>query len=267
MNKKIQIYASAATIVTILFSAVFTAVRVYLMQNAYDFVRGFYTNESLHMLMRYSLIAIAVVCFAAAYIYIKEEKNSKGLPESTLTTYAAYVGAGAFAGLLLYTFAKFLLPMLRTPSGVDILLAVIGVVAMLYFATFIYKQKIGDTRALLCSSVALALLFLVFGLYFNTSISYINHSIVLTYATAIFLMLATVAEANGLLRRPCFKRYLAFAPTAVILAFTLSIPDLIYAVTNGAAPITDIFYDIIFLSLGIFHLSRIITICKVKELA
>lgn len=265
MNTRNSIFSKAVLIITAVLAVVFTSMRIYLMQTAYDFTRGFYTNQQLHNIFRYSLIAVTVVIFAAAYIYIKEEKSPKGLPKGKLITLVSYAGAVVFAGLILYTFAKLLIPTIPSPTGADLLTTVLGVIALIYFMTFIRKGEIGDTMALLASGPALTLLALVFGLYFNTAISYINHSVVLAYATAIFLMLASVTEAGGYLKRPVLKRYLAYAPTAVILSFTLTIPDIIYALTHTAVPIVDIYNDIIIFIIGIFHLARLVTLSTVKE--
>ena len=137
-------------------------------------------------------------------------------------------------------------------------MAILSIVAILYFLSLNSNEKLGDFRAVLCGSVALVLLVLVFGLYFNTSVSYVNHSVSLCYAAAIFLMLATLAEANALLKRPFLHRYLAYAPTAVVLSFSLAIPDIIYAASTLKAPLTDVFYDVIILTLGIYHLISLI---------
>ncbi len=156
-------------------------------------------------------------------------------------------------------------PSFTRPGAVDIIMCLFAVVAMLYFLTFTKKAKLGDSRALLCCGSALVLLALVFGLYFNRYISYVNHSVVLAFAAAIFLMLAIMAEANAHLDRPYLRRMLAYVPSAIVLSFTLSVPDIIYSITEKGAPIADIYYDIIILALGIFQLVRFISLCTAKS--
>lgn len=265
MTKTTSLFARIAFVITLVFTAAATALRIYLMQNAYDFENGFYTNDTLHMLFRYALIAFAAIAFVTAYIYIKEEKSSKLPSENRAVVFAGIFAACAFIGFIVYNFAKFVLPMFERPGAADILMCVFSAIALLYFLTYSAKAEIGDSRALLCCGPALTLLALVFGLYFNTSVSYVNHSVVLCYATSIFLMLATIAEANAFLRRPYLRRYLAYVPTAVVLSFALAVPDIIYAITHFDAPITDIYYDIIILALGVFHLVRFTSICSAKE--
>ena len=269
MSKKISSFATVATAVTLLFSTALTALRIYLMQNAYDFTKGFYTNRGLHLVLRYTLIAIAVIAFVAAYVYIKEDKKEKGVDFPKPFIISTYICTVVFAGFILYTFAKLVLPNLNDPAGTDLLACVFAAIALLYFISFEKCNiKLGDSRSLLCAGTALCLLAIVFGLYFNKNISYVNHSVVLLYATAIFLMLTTVAEANSFIRRPFIKRYLAYAPTAVILSFTLSVSDIVYTLSNKVSPITDVIYDIVILSLGFFHLARLIAVCqaaKVKD--
>ena len=174
--------------------------------------------------------------------------------------------ACVFSGFAVYTFAKFVIPAMQAPGAADIIMAIFASVSILYFLSNDASGKIGDARALLCASPALVLLALVFGLYFNTKISYVNHSVILCYAAAIFLMLASVAEANSILKRPYLRRYLAYAPTAVVLAFALSIPDIIFAIANLKAPLTDIFYDIIIFALGVYHLVKLCAIAYEKPI-
>lgn len=233
---------------------------------SYDAENGFYQNDSLHNVFRYSLIAMTVIVFAAAYIYIKEGKNQISLPESRIIRIVSFFPVCVFTGFAVYCFAKLVLPMFERPGVADIVMMLLSIVSVLFFLSYEAKEKLGDSRALLCSAPAIVLLALVFGLYFNPKVSYINHSVVLAFATSIFLMLTTLAEANSILKRPALRRYLAYAPTAIVLSFALSIPDIIFAITNLNAPISDIYYDIIILSLGVYHLARLTAIALEKPI-
>lgn len=263
MNKTTSVLSRAALAVASLFAIAMTVVRIILM-NTYDAANGFYTDDALHSVFRYTLIALAVVVFAAAYIYIKEGKIQKSTQNEKFIGAAMLLPACVFTGFVVYTFAKFVIPTMPTPATADIIMALFSAVSILYFFSHNASGKIGDARALLCTAPALVLLALVFGLYFNTNVSYVNHSVILCYAAAIFLMLATVAEANSILARPYLRRYLAYAPTAVVLSLSLSIPDIIFAIANLKAPLTDIFYDIIIFALGIYHLVNLIAIAIKK---
>lgn len=256
MTRKTLTSARILTTATAVLAAVATMLRVQLMQT-YDAANGFYTNDTLHAILRYSLIVIAAIFFAGRYIYIKEENFPKSLPTGkVLKGISAFVGC-VLAGFVIFTFAKAVLPMFNKVPGVELFMALLALVAMLYYFTV---DKKGDFRALLCSASALLLLALVFGLYFNAEFSYINHSGVLCFAAAIFLMLAFAAEANFALGNTAYRRYYAYAPTAVILSFALAIPDLLLAITDRVAAITNIYYDILFLAFGIYHLTRLAVI-------
>ncbi len=263
MNKTTSVLSRALLTAACIFTAILTTLRTVLM-NTYDAVNGFYTNDALHLIFRYLLIALAIVVFAAAYIYIKEGKIQKPTQNEKFIGAAMLLPACVFTGFVVYTFAKFVIPTMQNPGAADIIMALFSAVSILYFFSHNASGKIGDTRALLCASPALVLLALVFGLYFNTKISYVNHSVILCYAASIFLMLATVAEANSILARPYLRRYLAYAPTAVVLSLSLSIPDIIFAIANLNAPLTDIFYDIIIFALGVYHLVNLIAIAIQK---
>lgn len=267
MNTNASLFSRSITAVAVFFSAVGVALRTILMAGYYDGAEGFYTNEILHSVFSYLLVAMAIVIFAAAYIYIKEEKNPFSLPNNRAVSAVSAVAACVFGGFIIYSFGKLILSrysggLLTSPGKAAIIMSLFCVVALLFFVSG--KSKMGDVRALLCSGNALVLLILVFGLYFDPVISYVNHSVVLCYATSIFLMLATVAEANSYLSRPWLRRYLAFAPTAVVLSFALSIPDFIYAALNLSAPLYDIYYDFIIFALGLYHLVNLIAISMVK---
>ena len=243
-------------ICTALLAVGFTLLRCVLMRG-YDFANGFYTDDSLRAVLRYSLIALAAIFFACGYIYNnKEESRAPRLPQNIATTVTAYLAGAALCGFALYMLAKLaVFRRLLLADGLICIFALIG--AFYYFTERQYAVKRADFRALLCSANALALLVMIFGLYFNSSVSYVNHSVMLAFATAIFLMLALVAEANFALSRPVYRRYCSYAPTAVVLSFTLAVPDLIAAMTSGEAVITDIYYDVLILALGLHQLARL----------
>ena len=263
MTKKALTTARILSAATAILSVVAATLRVQLMQT-YDAENGFYTNAPLHTALRISLLVIAAVFFAGRYIYIKEENFPSVLPAGKAIRYvSAFVGC-VLGGFVLFTFAKAVLPVFDRLPGSEVVMAVFALIAMLYYFTI---GKKGDFRALLCSASALVLLAMVFGLYFNAAFSYVNHSGILCFAAAIFLMLSFVAEANFALGKTAYGRYYAYAPTAVILSFALSIPDLLFAVTGGGAAITNVYYDILFLTFGIYHLTRLaaLSFAPVKE--
>lgn len=261
MNKKTslfsKIFLALATAVTI--SA--GTLRIYIMQTAFNPIDGFYTNDTLHAVLGYGLAAFVVIAAACAYIYIKEEK-SFALPECGILVKGASVLAGcALCGFIIYSFAKAVIPSFGGIGIADVAMMALSAVAMLYFFT---ADKKGDFRALLCISSALVLLAMVLGLYFNSSISYINHSIVLCFAAAIFTMLAFAAEANFALGRPAYRRYLSYAPSAAALSLTVAIPDIVYFITSKTAVISNIYFDILFFAFGIYHLARLTEIAVKK---
>ncbi len=69
MNKKASVFSRIALAVTLLFTILGIILRIVLMQN-YDFENGFYTNDFLHAVLKYTLVGFAVLSFAATYIYI-----------------------------------------------------------------------------------------------------------------------------------------------------------------------------------------------------
>ncbi len=255
MQKNTSTFMRILTAATAVLTVIATTLRVSLMQT-YDAANGFYTNSSLHAILRISLIVIAAIFFAGRYIYIKEENFPKSLPAGRAVKLVSALVGCVLAGFALFTFAKAVLPMFTLP-GAEAVMALFALVAMLYFFS---TDKKGDFRSLLCTASALVLLVMVFGLYFNAKFSYVNHSGVLCFAAAIFLMLTFVAEANFAFGNTAYRRYLAYAPTAVILSFTLSVPDLLFAVTNGVSVITNFYYDILFLAFGIYHLTRLVVL-------
>ncbi len=261
MNTKVSAFTKAMTIVTCLLTVFATVLRALLMAT-YDGVSGFYTNEVLANVLNFPLIAFAIVAFVAAHIYIKEGNLHLSMPENKGTRVISLICACVFGGLIIYNFARLVLPTLSSPALSALVMSLFAVVALLFFVSG--NEKLGDTRALLALGSALTLLALVFGLYFNTQISYVNHSAILCYAACIFLMLATVAEANSILKRPFLRRYLSYAPTAAVLAISLSVTDIIYAIANAKAPLTDIYYDFIILTMGVYHLVKLISLSLVK---
>lgn len=241
---------------TALFAVGFALLRCTLMRN-YNFGSGFYSDDALHAILRFGLILLAAIFFACGYIYNKKEGNrAKNLPQNLATTVMSYVAGAALCGFALYTLAKFVI--FRSLLLADVPLCILALIGSFYYFTERqYANGGADFRALLCSANALALLVMIFGLYFNKNVSYVNHSIMLAFAAAIFLMLAIVAEANFSLGRPAYRRFFSYAPTAVVLSFSLAIPDLVTAFTDGKAVITDIFYDILILALGLHQLARL----------
>lgn len=251
-------------VAALLFAIGGVLLRTWMLQNAYLPEDGFYTDTYLHSILRYALISFTLFAFAWAHIYIKEGKCSDPLPESkTFAAISTALGC-VMSGFLIYTLARILLPTLETPAPVNLLMCVFAAASLLFYFS---HGKQSDVRALFCLSPALVLLVMIFGLYFNGSVSYINHTIVLCFAAAIFTMLATAAEANILLGRPAYRRYLSYAPVAIALCFTLSVPDILYWMTDRVIAVTDIYYDILFFALGVYHAARLllIALAPVKE--
>ena len=262
MQKKTSAFVRVLTAATTVLTVIATALRVVLMQN-YSAENGFYADSSLRSVFRILLIAATAIFFVVRYIYIKEGNLPKSLPANkALRIVSAGVGC-VLGGFALFTFAKAVLPA-YTVSGVDLALTVLALAAMLYYFTV---DKKGDFRALLCSASALLLLVMIFGLYFDPTFGYVNHSGILAFSTAIFVMLAFSAEANFALGMPAYRRYFAYAPPAAILSLALSLPDLIYTITVGGAVLTIVYYDILFLAFGIYHLTRLVVLSlePVKE--
>lgn len=262
MTKKTLTAARIFAFATAIFSIALTTLRTSMLQNAYDIENGFYTDAAMHSVIRYSLIALVAIIFATAYIYIKEEKCSALPAEGVLAKGASVLSGCALCGFVIYTFAKAVIPALGGIGGTDLAITVLSAIAMLYFFTI---GKEASFRALLCISNALVLLAIVLDLYFDRMVSYVNHSVIICFAAAIFLALAFTAEANFALKNAAYRRYLAYAPSAIVLSFTTAIPDIIYFAANRTAVLTDIYYDIIILVFGLYHLARLIEIALKKE--
>lgn len=264
MNKRSLIVTRILTGMAALLAIGFAALRAFMLLTAYDFKNGFYTDDTLHGVLRYSLIVFAAIVFAVGHIYIKEGNRHISLPAGkTFKAISSLIGC-VLGGFLVYVFAKAVLPMFEAPTVADLAMAFFAVLGMLYYFTV---GKKGDFRALLCSASALLLLALVFGLYFNPEISYVNHSVILCYAAAIFTMLTFTAEANFALGRSAYRRYISYAPVAVVLTLAQAIPDLIVALTHRASILPDLYYDILLLAFGIYHFTRLVLIAAQKEYA
>ena len=73
MNKRISLLSKIYLLVCVFFATAAVALRISMMQNAYDVANGFYTADTLHAIFGYTLAAVAVILAVIAYIYIKEE--------------------------------------------------------------------------------------------------------------------------------------------------------------------------------------------------
>ena len=263
MTTKASVLAKTMSIVAILFSIGAVIMRTLLMLDEnYNSTAGFYPETALRYIFSYSLAAFAIISFVMAHIYIKEGKIQVSFPSSPAANIISLICACVFGGFVIYTLAGFIIPGTAAPTNFELVSAVICALPILYFVSG--KSKIGDVRAILCTGSALVLLVLVFGLYFSTEISYVNHNAVLCYGAAIFMMLTVVAEANSILGRKFLRRYIAYAPVSVVLSFALSVPDIVYAVVNLSAPTQNIYHDFIFLVLGAYHLAKLISLTLIK---
>lgn len=262
MTKKTSILSKIFLFVAVFCAIAFTTLRVNMLQTAFDFENGFYTNDTLHAVFAYPLAAIVILLVVASYIYIKEEKCSKLPSEGMLVKGASLIAGCALCGFIVYAFAKAVIPALGGIDGFDLASLVFSAVAMLYFFTL---GKKASFRSLLCISSSIVLLTIVLSLYFDRGVSYVDHSVMLCFAAAIFSALTFAAEANFALDRAAYRRYLAYAPSAIMLSFTVSVPDIIYAIAEHKIILTDIYYDVILLVFGIYHLARLIEISFNKE--
>lgn len=263
MNTRSSVLTKTMSIVAILFSIGAVVIRTLLMLDKnYNSASGFYPDVALRYILNYTLVAFTIISFVMAIIYIKEGKNQIFFPQNTAVNVISLITACVFGGFVIYTLAGFILPGSTAPANSELISAVLCVPAVLYFASG--KSKMGDARAILCTGSALILLALVFGLYFSTEISYVNHNAILCYGAAIFMMLTIVAEANSLLGRKFLRRYISYAPVAIVLSFALSIPNITYAIINLAAPTQNIYHDFIFFALGAYHLAKLLSLTLIK---
>ena len=239
----------------------YSAFRTHMLHNTYDAQNGFYTDSELLSVFGYSLAALVVIFAVTAYIYIKEGNFQNPSKKSLFLKGASYLSAIVLCGFIIYAFAKAVIPSFEITGG-DLAIAGLSAVAMLYFLTF---DKKNDFCAILCIASSLVTLGIVLILYFDRSVSFVNHSVMLCFAACIFSALAFAAEANFALGRPAMKRYIAYAPAAIALSFTLAVPDIIFFAQNRVAIISDIYFDIIILAFGIYHIAHLADIAFNKE--
>ena len=190
------------------------------------------------------------------------EEDAEKLVPGTKILVTGFLSVCVLAGAVVYSFAKAVIPALGGIDAFDLALLAFSVVAMLYYLTI---GKKAPFRSLLCIASSLVLLVIVLDLYFDRTVSYTNHSVVLCFATAIFSALTFAAEANFSLGRSAYKRYLSYVSTAITLSFALSVPDIVYFAVSKTAVIADIYFDVIILAFGIYHLARLIEIALYKE--
>ncbi len=248
----------------IVFSVLFACLRSYMVLTGYDAASGFYTSEALHNILRYGLLVFAVLAFAAGHIYIKEENPVSPLPETRFSRAGACILGATMCGFVLYTLAKCLL--FRRADTADLIACPFALLAALYQWTNLRgRRRTGDYRGLLTLCSALVCLVIVFGLYFNPKLSYINHTVVLAFAAFVFLMLTAAAEANFEIRRSAYRRFFSYAPVSMTLAFTLSIPDLLYRFIRGSALLSEFYYDILLLAFGLYYLAKLTAILTVRD--
>lgn len=251
---------------TMLLAAVYTVFRTCMLLTGYDYAGGFYTNSVQHAVFGYSLFVFAALFFVCGYIYNKKEENRPiRLPQTAATDVTAFIAGAALAGYVLYSFAR--LAIFDRINLADVFLGIFALIGSFYYFTERqYKAKTAAFRALLCSAVSLSLLVLVFDLYFDGTVSFANHSVKLSFAAAIFLMLTLLAEANFPLARPdAWRKYFCYAPTAVLLSMTLSVPDLIAAAVYRTAVISDLYYDILIFAIGLHQAARLGAVAFAKE--
>lgn len=252
---------------TLTLTAVFVLLRTLMLLGGYDLDNGFYTDARLHAVLKYSLTALTVLCFVVGYVLYnkKEESHPFRLPQNTATDITSILAGAALIGYVLYSFALF--AVWDRIVLADVLLGIFALIGSAYYLTERqYKDKTADFRALLCSSAALALLVLVFSLYFDSTVSFVNHSIKLSFAAVVFLMLALITEAGVSIGRIDARRnFFCYVPTAVLLSMTLTVPDLIAAAIYRQALISDLYYDILMFALGLHQMARLGAAAFAKE--
>ena len=262
MTNRTSLLSKIWLTLSVIAAAVFSTFRVYLLDNAYDAANGFYTDEKLHNIFGYTLGSIVILCVVIAYIYIKEENRSFLPPARGLVKGTSLICSITLCGFIIYTFAKAVIPSFAPVNMGDVAMAALSAIAMLYFFTL---DKKSDSRSVLAIASSLVLLAIVLILYFDRTVSYVNHSVILAFAACIFSALTFAAEANFALGRSVYRRYLAYAPGAIALAFATALPNLIYFIKNRLTNTLDIYFDIIILVFGIYHLSRLAEIAFYKE--
>lgn len=263
---------------TVLFAVGCAGLRTWMLVNAYRVSDGFYTNDSAHLVLRIALAGFALLSFAAGWLlYNKEGKSSKNadreagspflpLPENTFTAVCSILCGLAFFGFILFFVAKPLISGVFTADVKGLLLCLFAFFAGLYYMTN-HKRAArgGEFRSLLCISAALFLLVMVFGLYFDKSVSYINHTVMLAFAAGVFSMLAVTAEANFALHRSAYRRYVCYAPASVVLTVSLALPDLLFFIRTKEVLVTNLYYDILLLAIGLTHFARLTAIAFPKK--
>lgn len=259
MNTSLRPFDRVLAICATVFAVLGAAARLYMLFALYDIENGFYTSAPAHTLFRACGIAAVIVFFAIGHIYIKEENGAVSLPESRPLSLWSYLCGAVLGGFLLYQLVR--LAIYNTVGLAGGFACLFAVFALLYFYT---ENAKGDFRALFCISNALLLLAIVFGVYFDRSIAYVNHSAALFYAAAVFVMLAFLAEGNFRLGRSAYRRLLSYAPSAAVLSISLALPNLIYALFSRRAVIVDVYNDVLFLAYGIYFLLRLYAIASVK---
>lgn len=252
---------------TLALTAAFVILRTSMLLGGYDLAGGFYTDARWHAVLKYGLAAFAVLCFVFGCIsYNKKEENCPfRLPQNTVTDIASILAGASLIGYVLYSFTLF--AVWGQLKLADVLLDIFALIGSAYYLSERqYKGKAAEFRALLCSSAALTLLVIVFSLYFDSTVSFVNHSIKLTFAAAVFLMLTLIAEAGASIgRTDVRKKFFCYAPTAVLLSMTLALPDLIAAAVYRQALIADLYYDILILALGLHQMARLGAAAFTKE--
>ena len=262
MNKRISLLSKIYLLAGVFFATAAVALRINMLQNAYDPQNGFYTADTLHAVFGYGLAALVAILAVAAYIYIKEENCSVFPAEGIFVKTASMLCGCVNGGYIIYVFAKAVLPAASEVKAANLATLAFCAVAMLYFFTL---GKKAHFRSILCISNALVLLSIVLTLYFDRTVSFVNHSIVLCFAACIFSSLTFAAEANFALERKAYRRYLAYSASAVVLSFATAVPDIIFRISKGYTVLTDIYFDVIILAYGIYHLSRLTEIALKKE--
>lgn len=263
MNKQALATMRILYISAIVFSVLFTLLRCYMVLTGYDASSGFYTSAPLHHLLRYGLFLFAALVFIASHIYIKEENDLSPLPQNRFSRIGSCILGAALCGFALYTLAKALL--FHSAYAADLIACPFALLAAFYqWTNFRGKHKTGDFRGLLTLCGALVCLSVVFGLYFNPHLSYINHTVVLAFAAFVFLMLTAAAEANFEIGRSAYRRLFSYAPISIVFTLTLAVPDFVYRFVRGNLLLSDIFYDILLLAFGLYYFAKLTAVLTAR---